>query len=127
MRRWRKMPTRLCWVSEELWADREVVLAAVAQDAEAFCWASLLYADPFLIRFASRTRPQKLWTLLTHRFLVVLFVKKLQRRVEARDRERLEAAWVEHRDELTVGVAEGVAKVIFQHGWVAGCKRQRVA
>ena len=49
--------------------------------------------------------------------------------VEARDHELFEAAWMEHRDELTVGVPECVAKVTFQHGWVAGVssrKRPRI-
>ena len=47
----------------------------------------------------------------------------------ARDHELFEAAWMEHRDELTVGVPECVAKVTFQHGWVAGVssrKRPRI-
>ena len=118
------------YASAELRGDREVALAAVAQAHGALRFAlAELKVDPFFVRLKRLTPKQKRWTLLTLRFYVVLFVKKLQRRVEARDHELFEAAWMEHRYELTVGVPECVAKVTFQHGWVAGVssrKRPRI-
>jgi hypothetical protein len=99
----------------------------VAQHGCALYYASdELQQDPFFFWLMFRLREQKLWTVLTVRFYVVLFAKKLQRRVEARDNERFEAAWAEHREELTVGFPECVAKVVFQHGWATGRKRLRV-
>ena len=106
--------------SAEVQADREVVMAAVAQNGDALEHASAeLWNDPFFVWLKARERLQKLWTVLTVRFYVVLFVKKLQRRVEAGDNERFEAAWAEHSEELTVGVPECVARAVFQHGWAA--------
>ena len=118
----------LKWASVELKADREVVMAAVARsEFGAFLYASAeLQADPFFVWLKDRTRKQKLWTVLSVRFYVILFVKKLQRRVEARDNERFDAAWADHREELTVGVPECVAKVVFQHGWAAHAGRKRL-
>ena len=117
----------LTFASAELRADREVVMAAVAQNGDALRLASAkLRTDPFFVWLKARERLQRLWTVLSLRFYVVLFAKKLQRRVEARDNERFEAAWANHREELTVGVPECVAKVSFQHGWAAGRKRLRV-
>ena len=102
-------------------------MAAVAQHGCALAFASAeLRADSFFVWLHSRTRKQKLWTVLTIRFYVVLFAKKLQRRVEAGDNERFEAAWADHRDELTVGFPECVAKAVFQHGWVAHAGRKRL-
>jgi hypothetical protein len=113
--------------SDETKADREVVMAAVAENGDALLEASdELQEDLFFVWFQARTRSKKLWTVLSVRFYVVLFVKKLQRRVEERDRERFEVAWAEHRDELTVGVPECVGRAVFQHGWAAGRKRMRV-
>jgi len=110
----------LQFASAELWADREVVMAAVAENCGALRHASAkLRTDPFFVWLKARTRLQRLWTVLSLRFYVVLFVKKLQRRVESRDNARFEAAWAEYREELTVGVPECVAKVVFQHGWAA--------
>jgi len=101
-------------------------MTTVAQCEDALRYASAkLRNDPFFVWLKARKRWQKLWTVLTIRFYVVLFVKKLQRRVEAGDNERFEAAWAEHREELTVGVPGCVAKVVFQHGWAAGRKRLR--
>ena len=115
--------TALRFASAEL--HREVVMAAVAQDGDALWLASdELRDDPFFVWFQARTRKQRRWTVFTIRFYTFLFVKKLQRRVEARDNERFETAWAEHRDELTVGVPECVAKVAFQHGWAA-CESSR--
>ena len=70
-------------------SSREVVLAAVAEYGDALIYASKeLRADRYIVNFAKAcSRPQKLWKLLTVRFFVVLFVKKLQRRVEERDFE----------------------------------------
>jgi hypothetical protein len=100
-------------------------MAVVARDGDRLEFASAkVRNDPFFVWLKARTRQQKLWTVLTVRFYVVLFVKKLQRRVEAGDNERFEAAWVNHREELTVGVPECVAKVSFQHGWAA-CESSR--
>jgi len=115
----------LCHISVELQADREFVLEAVAQNGRALRYASSkLQKDPFFVWLKARTRKQKRWTVFSVRFYVVLFVKKLQRRVEAGDNARFEAAWAEHREELTVGVPECVAKVSFQHGWAA-CESSR--
>ena len=115
----------LAWSSAELRADREVVMAAVAEDGRALRLASAkLRTDPFFVWLKARERLQNLWTVLTVRFYVVLFAKKLQRRVEARDNERFEAEWAEHREELTVGVSECVARAVFQHGWAA-CESSR--
>jgi len=117
----------LLFASAELRADREVVMAAVAQNGDALRLASAkLRTDPFFVWLKARERLQRLWTVLSLRFYVVLFAKKLQRRVEARDNERFEAAWANHREELTVGVPECVAKVSFQHGWAAHAGRKRL-
>jgi hypothetical protein len=103
----------------------------VAQNGRALRYASAkLKKDPFFVWLKARTLNQKRWTVLTIRFYVVLFAKKLQRRVQAGDNARFEAAWAEHREELTVGVPECIAKVSFQHGWAAcesSHKRLRVA
>ena len=107
--------------------NKEVVLAAVAQHGRALQYASAkLRLDPFFVWLKARKRLQKLWTVLTVRFYVVLFTKKLQRRVEERDRECFEVAWAYHRDELTVGVPECVARAVFQHGWAAHADRKRL-
>jgi len=105
-----------------------VVMAVVARDGFALFYGSAKVRndDPFFVWLEARTRQQKLWTVLTVRFYVVLFVKKLQRRVEAGDNERFEAAWANHREELTVGVPECVARAVFQHGWAAHAGRKRL-
>ena len=112
--------------SEELRADRKVVLKAVAQCSYALKYASEeLRADRYIVNFARSTRPQKLWKLLTVRFFVILFVKKLQRRVEEHERVDFEEAWEANSSYLAVGVSERVTKAIFQHGWEEAYKRQR--
>ena len=117
----------LMLVSDELQGDRELILLAVAKNDRALEYASEeLQADPFFVWLKARTRKQRLWTVLSLRFYVVLFITKMQRRVEARDNERFEAEWAEHREELTVGVPECIAKVSFQHGWAAHAGRKRL-
>ena len=107
--------------SDELRADREVVLAAVAQCGDAVRHASKeLRADCYIVSFAKSTPPQKLWKLLTLRFFVILFVKKLQRRVEEHERVDFEEAWEADRGYLADGVSEHTAKAIFHHGWMQG-------
>ena len=117
----------LQFASVELRADREVVLAAVAQYGDALQFASVeLRADRYMVKFAMKcTRPQKLWKLLTVRFFVILFVKKLQHRVEESERVDFEEAWEANRGYLVVGVSEKTAKAIFHRGWEEkGAKRQ---
>ena len=117
----------LRFASKELRADRQFVLAAVKAGGDALQFASVeLRADRYMVKFAMKcTRPQKLWKLLTVRFFVILFVKKLQHRVEESERVDFEEAWEANRGYLVVGVSEKTAKAIFHRGWEEkGAKRQ---
>ena len=121
-----KYGSALEYALKELRADREVVLAAVAEQSHALKHASKhLRADRYIVNFAKSTRSQKLWKLLTVRFFVILFVKKLQRRIEKHERVDFEKAWDANSSYLAVGVSERVTKAIFQHGWEEAYKRQR--
>ena len=104
----------------------DLVMAAVAPVGFALEHASAaLRNDPFLVRFARKTRRERLLTLFRIQGIVHLFKIRLWRAMEARYMADLNRDWERALTTHPLDSEVPMTRAIFQIGWDMGRDTQR--